>query len=72
MSPQLSDITFKHVLLPIWVSTFRYKGRLFRFLVNARTGQISGERPYSAWKIALAVILGLCVVGVIVFFASQK
>lgn len=72
MSPQFSDITFKHVLLPIWVSTFRYKGKLYRFLVNARSGQISGERPYSAWKIAMAVIVGLAIVGVIVFFASQK
>lgn len=72
MHPQMSAITFKHVLLPIWVSTFRYKGKLYRFLVNARTGQISGERPYSAWKITLAVLGGLAIAGMIAFFASQK
>jgi LSD1 subclass zinc finger protein len=72
MSPQFSGITFKHILLPIWVSTFRYKGKLYRFLVNARTGQISGERPYSAWKITLAVLLALAIAGLIAFFASQR
>jgi predicted RNA-binding Zn-ribbon protein involved in translation (DUF1610 family) len=71
MSPQFSSITFKHILLPIWVSTFRYKGKLYRFLVNAQTGQVAGERPYSAWKIALAVLIVLAVVGVIVLVASR-
>lgn len=72
MSPQFSAITFKHVLLPLWVSTFRYKGKLYRFLVNARTGQISGERPYSPWKIALAVLAILMLAGVIALIATQK
>lgn len=72
MSPQFSAITFKHVLLPIWVSTFRYRGKLYRFLVNASTGAISGERPYSAWKIALAVLAALAIVGVIALVASRN
>ncbi len=72
MSPQFSAITFKHVLLPIWISTFRYRGTLFRFLVNARTGQVSGQRPYSAWKIAAVVLAILMAVGVIIFLASRS
>lgn len=48
------DITFKHLLLPVWTSSYRYRNKLFRFLVNARTGEVQGERPWSWIKIALA------------------
>jgi len=53
------DITFKHLLLPIWISSFRYEERVYRFFVNARTGEVSGERPFSWIKIALATAIGL-------------
>jgi DNA-directed RNA polymerase subunit RPC12/RpoP len=46
-------VTLKHILLPVWISTYRYKTGLYRFLVNARTGEIHGERPWSRIKIAL-------------------
>ncbi len=71
MSPAYHDVTFKHVLAPIWVAAYRYKGRVYRFLVNARSGQVSGERPYSGPKIALAILAALVVVGVIAFLASR-
>ncbi|MBL0225089.1 MAG: hypothetical protein IPQ16_05780 [Geobacteraceae bacterium] len=53
---QYDNITFKHVLLPVWISAYRYRDRTFRFIVNARTGQVQGERPWSVFKIALAVV----------------
>jgi len=52
-------VTFKHLLLPLWISTYRYRDKPYRFLVNARTGEVQGERPYSLIKIGLAVIAGL-------------
>ncbi len=52
-----SDETFKHILLPIWTAAYKYNGKSFRFLVNGQTGEVQGERPYSAWKIAFAVLL---------------
>lgn len=55
----ISDITFKHVLLPVWLAVYKYRGRTFRFVVNGRTGTVQGERPYSAWKITFAVILAV-------------
>ena len=51
-----SRTTFKHVLLPIWISSYRFSDKTFRFLVNARTGEVQGERPYSRIKVALAII----------------
>ncbi len=66
-----NDITFKHILLPVWISAYRYNEKVYHFMVNARTGEVQGERPYSVIKIALAAIAGLAVIAVIWFFASK-
>ncbi|MBB6049662.1 hypothetical protein [Armatimonas rosea] len=52
-----SDETFKHILLPIWIAAYRFEGKVFQVLINARTGEVQGERPYSFWKIAGVVLL---------------
>jgi len=57
---QYDGVTFKHILLPVWLSAYRFKEKVYRFLVNARTGEVQGERPWSGWKItacALAILL---------------
>jgi hypothetical protein len=58
--------TFKHVLLPAWVSAYRYRDKVYRFVVNAQTGEASGEAPLSWWKIAGLVVLAL----VILYFSE--
>ncbi len=55
----VSDVTFKHVLLPVWLAAYKYRGQTYRFVVNGRTGRVQGERPYSVWKIGFAVVVGL-------------
>lgn len=65
MHSSYSKISFKHILLPVWLSSYRYEKKVYRFLVNARTGEVQGTRPYSWIKIALAVLFGLAVAGLI-------
>ena len=69
---QYDNVTFKHILLPVWISAYRYQEQVYRFLINARTGEVQGERPYSWIKITLAVIAGLAVVGVIAALVANK
>lgn len=73
LDTQVSAVTFKHVLLPVWLAAYKYKGETYRFVVNGTTGRVQGERPWSAWKITLAVIAGLIVAGVVgyVFAMNQ-
>jgi predicted RNA-binding Zn-ribbon protein involved in translation (DUF1610 family) len=49
-------ITFKHLLVPVWMSAYRYRGKVYRFLVNGRTGRVKGERPWSFGRIALLIL----------------
>jgi DNA-directed RNA polymerase subunit RPC12/RpoP len=66
-----SNVTYKHVLLPLWICSYRFRDKVFRFLVNARTGEVQGQRPWSPIKIALAVILGAAV-ALAIYSASQS
>jgi hypothetical protein len=68
---EVSDVTFKHVLLPVWLAAYKYRGKTYRFVVNGQSGRVQGERPYSAWKIAGAVAVALILVGVAVYVGNQ-
>ncbi len=58
-------ITFKHLLLPLWLMVYRYNDKVYQILINAGTGEIQGERPYSWVKIMFAV-LGIATVGTVI------
>jgi predicted RNA-binding Zn-ribbon protein involved in translation (DUF1610 family) len=68
----LSALTFKHILLPVWLAAYKYRGTTYRFVVNGRTGRVQGERPYSALKITFAVILGAIAAGAIGYFIAMN
>ncbi len=67
-----SDTTYKFILLPVWLSVFRYGDKIYRFVVNARTGEVLGERPYSVIKIILAVIAALIVLAILAQFTGNQ
>lgn len=69
MHTTYENITFKHILLPVWISAYRYNEKVYHFMVNARTGEVQGQRPYSIIKIALTVLgaLALIVAAVMIF-----
>ena len=69
---QVKDVTFKHILLPVWMAVYKYRGKTYRFVVNGQSGRVQGERPWSAIKIAIAVIIGLIVAGVVGFVVAQN
>lgn len=54
---QFSRVTFKHVLLPVWIAAYRFNNKPYRFLINGQTGEVVGEAPWSYVKIALFVLL---------------
>lgn len=72
MEVEFLDPSFKHVLLPVWVAAFVFLGRPYRFVVNGRTGEVHGERPWSAWKLALAGLLGLVLILLLAWLFSSS
>jgi predicted RNA-binding Zn-ribbon protein involved in translation (DUF1610 family) len=70
MKVHYDTITFKHILLPVWSSAFRYRGKVYRFLINGRTGEVQGERPWSWVKIVLLVLGILLGAGVLALIGT--
>lgn len=67
-----SALTYKHLLLPVWLLAYRFHDRAFQVAVNASTGEVQGERPYSTVKITLAVIAGIiAAIGLYLLFGSR-
>lgn len=64
--------TFKHILVPIWLLTYKYGSRAFQVVINGYTGAIAGEYPKSWVKITFLVLFILLVAGLFIFFANQR
>jgi len=59
------DITFKHILLPVYIGAYRFNQKIYQVMINARTGEVQGDRPYSIWKIALLILFIIIVIALI-------
>ena len=61
------EVRFKHILLPLWLSAYRYRNKVYQLMINGETGQVAGKSPISALKIALLVMLGILALGGLIF-----
>ena len=64
--------TFKHVLVPVWLVHYTYGRTTYQIIANGYTGQLAGERPYSVVKIALAVLLGLVLLALVLYYGQLQ
>ena len=62
-----SAVTFKPLLLPLWVAVYRYHDKTYQVLVNGQTGKVTGYRPYSWVKIVRLILLIAALIGGIVW-----
>lgn len=69
---QHRNVMFRHLLLPVWMGAYRFQNKIYQVAVNARTGEVQGDRPYSTSKIALLVVAILFLILVIVLFAHSR
>lgn len=67
---QYFKVTFKHILLPIWIAAYRYNKKVYRFLVHGQTGEVVGEAPWSFWKIFALVAAILALIGGLIAWYS--
>jgi DNA-directed RNA polymerase subunit RPC12/RpoP len=69
------DMTFKYVLLPLWIGTYHYQGKEYQVMVNGQTGKVSGEKPRDILKTILivsSVIASLLVVLIFLALAGLE
>ena len=69
-----SQINSDLILLPIYILSYRYKNKLYRFLINGQTGKTIGEKPLSWPKIGLAagfITLLVFIITLLLFFINR-
>ncbi len=66
------SVTFKHILLPAWICSYRFRDRAWRVVVHGQTGAVKGDRPYSPWKIAFAVVCVLVLALVLALLNGER
>lgn len=52
-----SNIKYKYLLLPVWISSYKYNGKTYQFMINGRTGKVGGRYPLSPWRILAAILI---------------
>lgn len=72
MSSSYQNVKQARYLLPMWTASYTFKNKKYSVNVNGSTGEVKGTAPVSKLKVFLATLLGLAVVGLIVWFAIKK
>lgn len=71
LQPNFYNETYKHVLLPVYATSYSYNGKNFNVLINGETGRMKGDYPKSPVKIAILVILSLIIAVLGVYFYNN-
>ncbi len=66
-----SSKKYKHILLPLWFSSFKYKDKLYGYMINGQTGKVDGKSPLSPWKVTLLVLGILALAGLGYYFINM-
>ena len=66
-----SNITYKYLLVPVWISSFKYKDKVYQFAVNGQTGKVGGNAPVSAWRVILAILIGAGIIAGLYFLLKE-
>ncbi len=65
------QVKFKHILLPLWISSYSFRGKVYQFLVNGENGQVAGRFPISPWKVAALITGGILLLGGLILWLAS-
>jgi DNA-directed RNA polymerase subunit RPC12/RpoP len=68
---EFGALTYKHLLLPVWLLVYRFRDKPYQVAVNAVTGEVQGARPWSVWKITSAIVLAAGLIAGAVYWHQQ-
>jgi len=67
---QYNNTKYQNNLYPVWRASFIWNKKEYDYAVNAQSGKVSGERPYSVVKITAAVLGTIAVIAAL-YYISQ-
>lgn len=63
ISTAYDDLKYSYMLVPVYLSSYKFKDKIYSFFVNGNTGKTAGKVPRSPIKILLAILgaVAVCV-----------
>lgn len=65
--PDFENESYKHILLPVYSTAYKYHDKIYHVLINGQTGDIKGEYPKSAVKIIVIAVV-IIILTVLLYF----
>lgn len=69
---QFNALTYKHLLLPVWMLAYVWQKKTYQVVVNACSGEVQGERPYSWIKITAFVLVLVMLAAIMIVILQQN
>jgi hypothetical protein len=66
-----SGMTYRHVLLPVWIGGYHYRGKEYHLLVNGQSGKVGGVKPRDPVKLAVGVLIAVVALALLVWLAIR-
>ncbi len=65
------NVTYKYLMLPIWISNYKYQDKVYHFMVNGQTGKVSGKTPISVIKVVITAIAAVVAIALIAWLYNN-
>lgn len=63
---RFSEVNSDLILLPIYLRSYRYRGKLYRTLINGQTGKVWGQKPVSGVRVG-GFVAGLLLLALVLW-----
>jgi DNA-directed RNA polymerase subunit RPC12/RpoP len=55
MTADFADESWRYILLPVYIATYKFEGKVYQMMINGQTGKIAGQKPVAWWKVWLMI-----------------
>lgn len=63
---RFNNVNSDLILLPVYLLSYRYGDKLYRFLINGQTGKAAGDKPWSWKRITATLVAAASLIGILV------
>lgn len=69
VNSKYDSITYKYVILPVWICNYAYNNKKYQFMVNGESGKLVGKAPVSPIKVCVLIfiIIAIIVAAILLF-----
>ncbi|MEQ8172069.1 MAG: hypothetical protein ABRQ38_24465 [Candidatus Eremiobacterota bacterium] len=65
MTADLSGEKWRYILLPVYISAYMFRNKVYQVMVNGQTGNVAGQRPVIWWQVWALIVLMLLPGGIL-------